>query len=162
CSSVLLPEPEGPMIATNSPSSTRTSTPRSACTAPGPWPKTLTSPTASRAAEELSFDVMAPPYVGVWPAPSAGVPTPGSGNYAAPEARAPVARRGARCRVRAGGEAWVLHERRATCGCGPGAGGRQRLLRDRRVRGGDRAPQRTGAACRGRERGGARRLAAHG
>jgi hypothetical protein len=44
CSSVDLPEPEGPMMAVKLPGANATSTPRSASTADVPEPKRLTSP----------------------------------------------------------------------------------------------------------------------
>ena len=50
CSSVLLPEPDGPMIATISPRAISRSTPSSARTAVSPEPKTLVSPRISIAA----------------------------------------------------------------------------------------------------------------
>src|SRR5690242_19943872 len=48
CSSVVLPEPEAPTIATRSPAATLNATPRSTSSTTGPWWKLLCTPCASR------------------------------------------------------------------------------------------------------------------
>src|SRR6516162_814018 len=47
CSSVVLPEPEAPMIATRSPGDTSRTTPRSTSSTTGPWRKLLCTPCAA-------------------------------------------------------------------------------------------------------------------
>src|ERR1700745_637886 len=48
CSSVVLPEPEAPTIATRSPGATASATPRSTSSTTGPWRKLLCTACASR------------------------------------------------------------------------------------------------------------------
>src|SRR5271167_4640024 len=48
CSSVVLPEPEAPTIATRSPAAIERFTPSSTCSSSGPWEKLLCTPLALR------------------------------------------------------------------------------------------------------------------
>src|SRR3954454_20013430 len=88
CSSVLLPDPDGPMIATNSPSSTRASTPRRAWTAPAPSPNTFATPRASRAGACRSV-VMRRPYARSARPPSAVSAPDDAANYGSSTGRRP-------------------------------------------------------------------------
>ena len=57
CRNVLLPEPDGPMIAVNDPGASSTLTPSSATTAPSPWPWTLRTSRSATAGAPAAWAV---------------------------------------------------------------------------------------------------------
>ena len=76
-SSVLLPDPLGPMIATNSPASTVRWASCKACTSPAPSPYDLDTPIISSTAVigglRFGRDAVAEAWLPVSPPPAAGV-----------------------------------------------------------------------------------------